>query len=144
MVDTIKLNPFHKTDIKTLKLNGTEIESTATELDQFSLTENIVDISSAGSYWVVSPYAGTIEKIYTVIDGIIITVDAGLTFEIGGTAVTGGTITIAHSGSAAGVVDSSTPSALNVVAAGGAIEIVVDGASTNTVRAVVVLVMQRT
>ena len=142
-MDTIRVNPFHITDVKALKIDGTEIESTADELDQFVLSENIVDISSALSYWVVSPYAGTIEKIYTVIGGTITSVDAGITFEIGGDAVTGGGITIAYDGSAAGDVDSATPTAANVVAAGGAIEIVVSGASTGTVRAVVNIVMQR-
>lgn len=121
-----------------------DVTATAAELDQFLLTENIVDISTAGSYWVVSPYAGTIESIHTVINGAITTVDAGITFEIGGVAVTDSAITIAYSGSAAGDVDSSTPTAARTVTAGQAIEIVLDGASTNTVRAVVVITMQRT
>ena len=144
MVDTIKINPFHKTDIKTLKLNGTEIESIATELDQFLLSGIVADLGSGGIVWVVSPYAATIEKIYSVIDGAIATADAGLTFEIGGTAVTGGAIAITHGSSAAGDVDSSTPSALNIVAAGGAIEIIADNATTNAVACRVILVMQRT
>ena len=93
------------------------------------------DISTAQSVWVVSPIAGEIESIYSVIDGAIITDDASITAELGGTAVTGAGITIANSGSAAGTVDSSTPSALKTVAAGGAIEIITDGLSVNTVAA---------
>lgn len=98
----------------------------------------IADISTAKSSWVVSPVAGDITKIYTVIDGAIITVDAGITFKIATVAVTGGAITIAFTGSAAGTVDSATPTAANTVTAGQAIEIITDGASTNSVKAVVV------
>jgi len=108
------------------------------------ITASIVDISTAGSTFIVSPYAGTITKIYSVIDGAIATADASLTFEIAGTPVTGGTITVAITGSAAGSVDSATPSAANSVIAGQAIEIITDGASTNTVKATVSFIIQRT
>lgn len=106
------------------------------------LTTRIDDISTAGSYWVVSPYAGTIKKVYTVINGAITVADAGITLKIGGTPVTGSAITIANASSAAGDVDSSTPSAANTVTAGQAIEVVTDGASTGTVSAVVSIVIE--
>ena len=77
-MDTMKTNYHHYTDVKALKINGTAVESSATELDQFILTGEIADISTAGSSWVVSPYAGTIEKIYTVIDGAITGADAAI------------------------------------------------------------------
>lgn len=93
------------------------------------------DISTAQSVWVVSPIAGTIESIYSVIDGAITSADAGITTELGGTAVTGGAITIATAASAAGDVDSTSPSALNTVTAGQAIEIITDGLSAGTVAA---------
>ena len=99
----------------------------------------IANISAAASSWAVSPIAGTITNIWTVIDGAIASVDAGITFELGGTAVTGGAITIGYSGSAAGIVDNSTPTALNTVTASGAIEIITDGASTNAVKAEVLI-----
>lgn len=165
----MKLNPFHKTDVKELKIDGTVIsvtvadlnkvtgvtattaelnaldgvESSTAELDTFILRGEIVDISSGASTWVVSPYAATIERIDTVTDGAT-TGTAAITFEIGGTAVTDGAISIVAAGSGAGVTDSTTPTALNTVAAGGAIEIITNGGSTNAVRAVVILTMQRT
>ena len=95
----------------------------------------MTDVSTAGSVWVVPSTGGTISKIYSVINGAIGTADAGITVKINGVAVTGGAITIAFSGSAAGDVDSATPSALNTVVAGDKIEILTDGASTNTVAA---------
>ena len=107
------------------------------------LTVTMEDISTASSVWVVAPHAGSISAIYSVINGAIITVDAGITTEIAGVAVTGGAITIAFAGSAAGTVDSCTPTALNTVTAGQAIEIITDGASTNTVIATFTLIIER-
>lgn len=97
------------------------------------LTITKANISTAGSVFTVSPFAGKITKIQSIIGGAIGTADNGITTEINGTAVTGGAITITQSGSAAGDVDSTTPTALNTVAVGDAIEIITDGASTNTV-----------
>lgn len=77
---------------------------------------------------VVSPVAGTITKIDTVeIAGGITTNDAVLTFRIGTTNITNGVVTVATSGSAAGVKDSASPTAANVLAVGDAITCVVSG-----------------
>jgi hypothetical protein len=97
------------------------------------LTVTMADVSTASSVWVTAPVACKFTKLYSVINGAIATADAAITTEIGGTAVTGGTITIANSGSAAGDVDSGTPTAANTLTAGQALEIITDGASTNTV-----------
>ena len=137
-MDTIKVHPYHKVDVNTLKIGGVEINP-----DQFILSGIVADLGAGGIVWTVSPYAGTIEKIYTVIDGAIATANAGVTVELGGTLVTGSEVTIAHTSSAAGDVDSATPTALNIVAAGGAIEIIADNATTNAVACRVMLVMKR-
>lgn len=121
--------------------DGSEVE---VDVDQFLLNVTMADISTGSSVWVVSPYAATIEKIYSVIDGAITVGNAAISVEIGGTAVTGAGITIAYSGSGAGTVDSSTPTALNTVTAGQAIEIITDGGSTDTAIATFTLVMKRT
>ena len=96
---------------------------------------------SAGvvSTWTVSPIAGTITNIWTVIDGAIADVDAIITLEIAATPITGGAITVAFSGSAPGDVDTTTPSAANTVTAGQAIEIITNGASTNAVKAEILI-----
>lgn len=117
--------------------NASQVVDTynAIESGKFYLTVTMADVSTAGSTWVATPVACSISKITSVIDGAIATADAAITTEIGGTAVTGGSLTIANSGSAAGDVDSATPTALNTLAAGQALEIITDGASTNTVKA---------
>ncbi|MGZ8221769.1 MAG: hypothetical protein ACXWT0_08995 [Methylobacter sp.] len=76
---------------------------------------------------IVSPVAGTIDKVYNVIDGALTTGDATLTLKIGAVAVTDGAITVTQAASAAGDVDSVTPSAAKTVAVGSVISITVGG-----------------
>ena len=111
--------------------------ATAQNLKTKLVTVPIGDVSAAGSVFAVPGIAGTIVKISNVIDAAITAADAGLTFEIGGVAVTGAAITIANAGSAAGDVDQSTPTALNVITASQAIEVVKDGSSTTASNGVV-------
>lgn len=122
-----------------MSLNDRFTELELTDAAKIYLTGEIANISSGASSWVLSPVAGKITNVWTVIDGAITDVNAAITFELGGAAITGAGITIAHSGSGAGVVDSSTPTALNTVAAGGAIEIITDGGSTGAAKAVVLI-----
>lgn len=105
----------------------------------------IADISTAGQIYVPVPSTaeGDIVEIRSAIDGAIATADATLTAKIGGTAVTGGAITVTQSGSAAGDVDVVYPTAANSVVAGDAIEIETDGASTNTVQVFGIIVIRR-
>ena len=112
-------------------------------LNDYFLTAEIEDISTASSTFVAVPDGGKIIKIITALQGAISGADAGLSFEIGGTAVTGGGITVAHSGSAAGTVDSSVPTALNRVEEDGTIEILTDGASTGAKKSLVTFVIRR-
>jgi hypothetical protein len=99
-----------------------------------AVTAELTDISTASSAFVAAPIAGTISSIRTVLHGAISAADATLTTEINGVAVTGSSITVAQSGSAAGDRDSATPSAANTVAVGDAIELITDGGSTDAAR----------
>jgi hypothetical protein len=120
---------------------GSGVWTTLSNANKVYITARLEDISTAKSVFVVPGVAGDVSKIYSVIDGAIASADCGLSFEIAGTPITSGGITIANSGSAAGDVDSSTPSAANTITAGQAIEIISDGASTNTVNATITLVI---
>lgn len=73
------------------------------------------NISSAGSAFTVAPCKGKITKLWSVIHSTISVGDNTVTTKIAGTAITGGAITIANSGSAAGDVDSSVPTGANFV-----------------------------
>jgi hypothetical protein len=112
-------------------------------LNDYFLTSTIADISTASSTFVPVPDNGKIIKIITALQGAISGANAGVSFEIGGTAVTGGGITVAHSGSAAGTVDSAEPTAANNVEEGGTIEMITDGGSSTACECVVTFVIRR-
>jgi hypothetical protein len=103
------------------------ITATATEINQYILTLEIADGSAEAVYYLVCPHAGDIKSIQTVIDGAVSTADITITSKIGATGITGGVVTIATSSSAAGDIDSATPSALNTVTAGQAVNFTVTG-----------------
>ena len=112
-------------------------------LNDYFLTAEIEDISTASSTFVPVPDGGEIIKITTALQGAISGRNAAISFEIGGTAVTGGGITVAHSGSAAGTVDSSVPTAANRVEEDGTIEMITDGGSTGANKLLVTFVIRR-
>ena len=119
-----------------MKLGGTLVTAEAAELNTYTLNVALNDVSTGSSCFVVAPKAGTITNIHSVIDGAITTADAVITANVnGGTNITD-TITIANSGSAAGVVDNCVPSDNNTVAAGNYIKLTTNGASDNAVSAV--------
>jgi hypothetical protein len=108
-----------------------------------ALTYVIDDISTAGYHYIPIPVAGDITLIQSVISGAIATADCGLVFDIGGVGITGGAITIGYSGSGAGDYDYCEPSALNTVAIGDILRIYSNGASTNTIKATIVIKIER-
>lgn len=91
----------------------------------------------------VAPVAGTITLVQTVLNGALATGDATFTTAIAGTGVTGGVVTATQSGSAAGDVDSATPTALNTVAVGDLITVTGGGSSSATATANVQVLIRR-
>ena len=112
-------------------------------LNDYFITAEIEDISTASSTFVAIPDGGKVVKILTALQGAISGANAAITFEIGGTAVTGGGITVAHSGSAAGDVDTAEPTAANRVEEDGTIEMITDGGSTGAKKLLVTFVIRR-
>ncbi len=112
-------------------------------LNDYFITAKITDISTAGSTFVPIPDGGNVIKILTSIKNAITTGDAALSWEIGGTAITGGGITVAYSGSAAGDVDTAEPTAANRVEEDGTIEMITDGGSSTACECVVTFIIRR-
>ena len=112
-------------------------------LNDYFLHAEIADVSTASSTFVPVPDSGKIIKIISSLQGAISGGNAGISFEIGGTAVTGGGITVAHSGSAAGDVDTAEPTAANEVQEDGTIEMITDGGSTGTKKLNITFVIRR-
>ena len=122
-----------------LVIGGTVKTGSGQSLKKVYLTLDVTNISSAAVVYLPSPVAGTITKITTIINGAIATANAILTGRIGSTTITGGAVTIPFSGSAAGQVNSTTPTALNTVDVGNNINFTANNASTNTVRVTIVV-----
>ena len=112
-------------------------------LNDYFITAEIEDISTASSTFVAIPDGGKVVKILTALQGAIAGADAAITFEVGGTAMTNSAITVEYDGSAAGDVDTSEPSAANRVEEGGTIEMITDGGSTGTAKLLVTFVIRR-
>ena len=112
-------------------------------LNDYFITAEIEDISTASSTFVAIPDGGKVVKILTALQGAISGADAAITFEVGGTAMTNSAITVANASSAAGDVDSSEPTAANSVEEGDAIEMITDGASATACEAVITFVIRR-
>jgi len=108
------------------------------------VTLDIANLDTVADYYLVFPYASTINKIHTVIDSAVGTADKIVTPSIAGVAVTSGAVTIAFTGSAAGDIDSSTPSAANAVASGAALKLAATGGSSGAARCHVSITYTRT
>lgn len=115
--------------------------STTKNTNRITVSMYFADIGTAGSQFCVAPMAGKIIKIYSVINAALTGSNTVLTSKIGGVSVTNGSLTITQSGSAAGDVDSATPTAANTVTAGQAIEIASDGGASNVVAAQIVIIL---
>ena len=112
-------------------------------LNDYFLTAKITNISASGSTFVPVPDGGRVIKIITSIKNAISSANAALSWEIGGTAITGGGITITQSGSAAGDVDTAEPTAANEVLEDGTIEMITDGVSSTACECLVTFVIRR-
>lgn len=114
------------------KANGSGSGAWTSNINKYTLTVTLPDVSAASSAYVVAPIAGTLKRIDSVLGGAITLANSAMSFTIAGVAVTGSAQTIAFSGSGAGVAFSSTPSAANTVTAGQVIAATSDGGSTTT------------
>jgi hypothetical protein len=98
-------------------------------LSEAAVSAYLADVSTASSTFVVSPWRTGANAVWTM--------------EINGTAVTGVSVTITQSGSAAGDVDSGEPTAVTYVNEGDSIEFISDGASSTTAPATFTAVIER-
>lgn len=94
----------------------------------YTLSVTIPDISTASTVWAPIPFAGTVTRVVGVLSGSLTTADATVTVK-NSAGVTMGTITVTQSGSAAGDVDTVSPTTNNTVTANSFITIETNGAS---------------
>jgi hypothetical protein len=120
------------------ELTGSELH----EPKNYILTVRLDDLDVADTVYVPIPYAGTVKKLVTTIDAALATSDETLTVS-NSAAASMGTIVITQSGSAAGDVDTLSPSSNNTVTDDDYITIANDGASSTTVNAWVSITIER-
>lgn len=112
--------------------------------DEDFIDVDITTLNITADYHIIMPHAGTVIKAYSVIDAPIGTNNTTITMSTGGIAMINGTITIPFAGSAAGQVNSCTPTGGNSVAQGAAIKLAVNGTSTGATRCHVSIIFLRT
>jgi hypothetical protein len=114
-------------------------------LSEASVSCYMADLSTAGSAFVTSPWRGTLKRVYSVIYNAITGADAVWTVEINNVAVTGISVTVTQSSSAAGDMDFDEPTDLSTarVNEGDRLEFVSDGASSTTCPTMFTAVIER-
>jgi hypothetical protein len=96
------------------------------------MTTYMADVSADSNAYLIPGFACKIKSVKTVLGAAITGANAVVATKINSTAVTGGSITITQAGSAAGDVDSCTPTAANTVGVNDIIVFDSDGASSTT------------
>lgn len=107
----------------------------------YTLTTRLDDVSTASTVYIPIPFAGTVTKVVTVLEGSLTTANATVTVKnAAGSSM--GTLTITQSGSAAGDIDSLTPVSNNTVTNDSRISVETDGASDTTRKLFVTVYIQ--
>lgn len=107
----------------------------------YTLTTRLDDVSTASTVYIPIPFAGTVTKVVTVLEGSLTTANATVTVKnAAGSSM--GTLTITQSGSAAGDIDTLTPVSNNTVTNDSRISVETDGASDTTRKLFVTIYIQ--
>lgn len=112
-------------------------------LNDYFLQGTISSLASGTSCGIAVPDGGTVIRIISCLSGAITATDAIITTYVNATAITGGAITIANSGSAAGDLDTVDPTGANAVKEGDYLWAEVTQTATNAVPAWLVFVIRR-
>lgn len=110
---------------------------------QHILLTYLEDVSAVETIYVPIPYAGNIIKVQTILEASIGSADSTVTIR-NSSGSTMGTITVAYSGSAAGDMTYVEPSSDNTTTDNDYITVSSDGASTNSAKLRVAIVLERT
>lgn len=107
----------------------------------YTLTTRLDDVSTASTVYIPIPFAGTVTKVVTVLEGSLTTANATVTVKnAAGSSM--GTLTITQSGSAAGDIDTLSPVSNNTVTNDSRISVETDGASDTTRKLFVTVYIQ--
>lgn len=126
------------------KIESASIDATSiftTNKEAFAVT--YPDIGTAGSMYVPVPWACSLTRAYSSVQGAAGGSNTILTFFVNGGSVMDGTVTIAST-AVAGENDTATMTTNNVFTAGQTLKITTDGGTSTTIAAVITLEFTRT
>ena len=123
--------------------SGSGAWTASTSLIQDTFSGSFVSVSAGQTVHIPVPFAGTVVKVVTVLEGTISSADATITVK-NAAGASMGTITVAQSGSAAGAVDSLVPSSNNSIVDNSCIAITTDGGSSTATILRFTIVLDRT
>jgi hypothetical protein len=112
-------------------------------LNDYFLTGTMTDVGTASSIYIPVPDDGKIIKIISVLHGAITVADSTVTTSVNATSVTGGSLTVSYSGSAAGDIDTAEPTANNNVKEGDFIKLTTDGACSSVAAITFTVIIRR-
>ncbi len=104
---------------------------------------HVHDISVVSAIYLPMPFAGTVSRVTSCIEGAIAGSDLVFTIK-NSSAATMGTVTVTQSGSAAGDVDFANPSSNNTVTVNDYILVEGDGGPTTHVDCILSIVVEHT
>ena len=130
----MNLSPKAITDFQQTMWQFSDVYSDIELLRQKPMTLDVT-LGAAHDCYLVIPIDCSIVKIYSVIYGSLSNADETLSFyDNDATELTGSSITITQSGSAAGDIDTSTPTSNNRFEAGDVLKIAVGGENSTHIR----------
>ena len=106
-----------------------------------------INLNTAGSVYIASPYKGKVIKVQSVIHGApnanaVMTTGIAAPGSTTFTAITGGGFTIATASAAAGDYDEANPTAANIVEQNGILRVTSDGGPSADVNATINFVIR--
>ena len=120
------------------------IETAMQVMNEFPETLWFVDANSDDPRYVPVPFAAKIIRVYVVISEANATTSTFFTIEIAGVLVTLDSTLEFSAAAGAGSVQSAKATALNIVTAGGSIEVISDNGGSSVMPASITLILQRT
>lgn len=120
------------------------LTSSIFDTNKFSILTELADVSTASFTLIPLPFACTLNRVTTILQGAITVADATITVTNSTGPATVGTITVAQSGSAEGTIDTLNASVNNTFTAGTYCKVATDGGSTDTQRINILLEFTRT
>ena len=148
LISTAGTSDAGKVSTPSASVAGTGVLRNLTESEISSKQEFVMlylpAVDTETEYYAPVGFTGTLTSVRTTIDDAFTGADHTLQVKVNGTSVTNGLITITQSGSAAGDVDTASPTTNNTVSAGQYIQVTSGAEASSTLNVYMLLTFTRT